>query len=112
MGPVRLKPGVLQFTSLNPFPNDKFYTLPNRKSLQTTISNLTKMEKKVLQTGTKLVMSNFSFSKSVFKILVLQTRKNQGLFGKRVSFTAEPHRTPSRDLLILQSVDTDEVDSI
>ena len=27
-------------------------------------------------------MSNFSFSHSVFKRLVLQTRKNQGLFGK------------------------------
>ena len=29
-----------------------------------------------------LVTSNFSFSRSVFKRLVLQTRKNQGLFGK------------------------------
>ena len=29
-----------------------------------------------------LVTSNFSFSYSVFKTLVLQTRKNQGLFGK------------------------------
>ena len=27
-------------------------------------------------------MSNFSFSHSVFQRLVLQTRKNQGLFGK------------------------------
>ena len=27
-------------------------------------------------------MSNFSFSYSVFRRLVLQTRKNQGLFGK------------------------------
>ena len=27
-------------------------------------------------------MSNFSFSDSVFKRLVLQTHKNQGLFGK------------------------------
>ena len=27
-------------------------------------------------------MSNFSFSHSVFKVLVLQTGKNQGLFGK------------------------------
>ena len=30
---------------LNTFPNDKFYTLPNRKSLQTTISNLMKVTK-------------------------------------------------------------------
>ena len=29
-----------------------------------------------------LVTSNFSFSHSVFKGLVMQTRKNQGLFGK------------------------------
>ena len=30
-------------------------------------------------------MSNFSFSYSVFKRLLLQTRKNQGLFGKRLN---------------------------
>ena len=29
-----------------------------------------------------LITSNFSFSHSVIKRLVLQTRKNQGLFGK------------------------------
>ena len=29
-----------------------------------------------------LITSNFSFSHSVLKRLVLQTRKNQGLFGK------------------------------
>ena len=29
-----------------------------------------------------LIMSNFSFSHSVFKRLLLQIRKNQGLFGK------------------------------
>ena len=29
-----------------------------------------------------LIMSNFSFSHSVFKRLVLQTRKHKGLFGK------------------------------
>ena len=32
-----------------------------------------------------LVTSNFSFSHSVFKRHVLQTRKNQGLFGKGLS---------------------------
>ena len=31
-----------------------------------------------------LVTSNFSFSHSVFKSLVQQTHKNQGLFGKRL----------------------------
>ena len=29
-------------------------------------------------------MSNFSFSHSVFKRLVMQTHKNQGLFGKEL----------------------------
>ena len=33
----------------------------------------------------KLATSNFSFSHSVFKRLLLQTRKNQGLFGKGLS---------------------------
>ena len=32
-----------------------------------------------------LITSNFSFSHSVFNRLVLQTRKNQGLFGKGLS---------------------------
>ena len=40
-------------------------------------------EKKTLLEKEKLlVTSNFSFSNSVFERLVLQTRKNQGLFGK------------------------------
>ena len=76
-------------TTINPFPNEKFLTLPNWKSLQTTISNLMKMAEsslKVLKTLLEkeklLVTSNFSFSQSVFKRLVLQTHKNQGLFGK------------------------------
>ena len=39
--------------------------------------------KKTLSEKEKLlVTSNFSFSHSVFKILVLKTRENQGLFGK------------------------------
>ena len=63
--------GILVFGKVNPFPNDKFETRPNSKALQTTILSLTKMAE-----------SNFSFSRSVFKRLVLQTRKNQGLFGK------------------------------
>ena len=37
-----------------------------------------------------LVTSNFSFSHCVFKRLVLQTCKNQGLFGKGLIF---PYRT-------------------
>ena len=32
--------------------------------------------------GELFIMSNFSFSLTVFKILLLQTRENQGLFWK------------------------------
>ena len=79
-------PTILNF---NPFPNDKFQTLPNWKILQTAISNLMKMAerspngwKKLWEKEKLLIMSNFSFSHSVFKWLVLQTHKNQGLFWK------------------------------
>ena len=50
--------------------------------------------KKTLWEKEKLrVMSNFSFSNSVFKRLVdlLQTRKNQGLFGKGLNMLSFRH---------------------
>ena len=37
---------------------------------------------KTLLEKDKLILMQLSFSHSVFKRLVLQTRKNQGLFGK------------------------------
>ena len=37
--------------------------------------------------GTLLVTSNFSFSHRVSKRLVLQTHKNQGLFGKELTLS-------------------------
>ena len=40
---------------LNPFPKDKFYTLPIWKSLQTTISNLTKNGRKLSKQVEKTV---------------------------------------------------------
>ena len=74
---------------INPFQNDKFFTFPKTRSLPMTISNLTKRtessqnELKTLSEKEKLlILSNFSFSLSVFKRLVLQTCKNQGLFEK------------------------------
>ena len=76
----------------NPFPNNKFWTFPNWKSLQTNILNLIKMaessvdgQETLWKKEKLLVMSNFSSSRIVFKRLVLQTRKNLGLFGKRLS---------------------------
>ena len=72
-----------------PFPNEKFWTLPNWRSLQTTILNLMKMAgrspkgwKTLGEMEKLLVTSNFSLTYSVFKRLVLRTSKNQGLFGK------------------------------
>ena len=54
-----------------------------------TISNVVKMaesstdgQKTLWEKEKLLVTSNFSFSDNVFKRLILQTRKNQGLFGK------------------------------
>ena len=47
--------------------------------------NFTKRLKTLWEKQKLLIMSNFLFSLSVFKRLVLQTRKNQGLFGKGLS---------------------------
>ena len=86
----------LDMTKLKAFADDKltlsqttsFRLFQTEKKFQTTILILMKMaesspkEKKTLWEKEKLlVTSNFSFSLSVFKRLVLQTRKNQGLFG-------------------------------
>ena len=45
-----------------------------------------------------LVASNYSFSHGVFKGHVLQTRKNQGLFGKGLthSHTMTPFDAPGK----------------
>ena len=45
-----------------------------------------------------LIMSNFSFSHSVFKRLVRQTHKNQGLFGQGLSHshTMAPFDAPGK----------------
>ena len=50
-----------------------------------------------------LIMSNFSFSHSVFKRLVLHTRKNQGLFGKGLTKAID-------DTLNLSSVNAFNID--
>ena len=41
-----------------------------------------------------LIMSNFSFSHSVFKRLLWQTHKNQGLFGKGLTNLPVPEHGP------------------
>ena len=52
-----------------------------------------------------LVTSNFSFSHSVFKRLVLQTRKNQGLFGKGLKGRL-PQKLQSKSPLSCEIVQT------
>ena len=56
--------------------NDKFWTLPNQKSLQTTILQNFKRKKIPWEKKKLLTRRNFSFSQSVFKRLPLQTHKN------------------------------------
>ena len=50
-----------------------------------------------------LVRSNFSFSHSVFKRLILQTRKNQGLLGKELSKHGF-YRRVSRKRVVIREV--------
>ena len=68
---------------INPLLNDIFLTLINWKTLETTISNFDnngwKFSKRVENTvgkGEIARYEHFFFSHSVFKRLVLQTRKN------------------------------------
>ena len=57
---------------------DNFTFDENERKFSKRVETLREKEK-------LLVTSNFSFSHSVFKRLLLQTRKNQGLFGKGLS---------------------------
>ena len=68
--------------------------LPNWKSLQTTISNLKKMEdsstnglKTLWEKEKLLVTSNFSFSHSVFKRLVLEKGLRENIIISMMSIT-------------------------
>ena len=76
-----------------------------------TISKLMKMaessqngQKTLWEKEKLLVASNFSFFHSVFKRLVLQTRKNQGLFRKGLRYQLETLNIYSRSKgqLVLQ----------
>ena len=72
------------FYLFNPFPNDTFFYFFKLKGFADNNLNFDENGKKFSKRveNTVLVMSNFSFSLSVFKRLKLQTRKNHGLFGK------------------------------
>ena len=66
---------IIDSSKLKEFAEDKFKCDENDGKFSKRVEN-------TVGKGEMLVTSNFSFSYSVFKRLVLQTRKNQGLFGK------------------------------
>ena len=70
---------VIVWEWVKEFADNNFKFDENSKKISKHVENTLKTlwEKEKL-----LVMNNFSFSQSVFKRRVLQTRKNQGLFGK------------------------------
>ena len=66
---------MLDSSKLKEFADDNFKFDENG-------GKFSKMGRKHWEKEKLLITSNFSLSYSVFKRLVLQTRKNQGLFGK------------------------------
>ena len=79
----------LQMISINPFPNNNILNWSKLKEFADDNfkfyengGNFFKWVENTVENEKLLFTSNFSFSHSVFKTLVMQTRKNQGLFGK------------------------------
>ena len=75
------------------FEDDNFKFDKNGKKFSKTVRKHCGKKEKLL------IMSNFSFSHSVFKRLVMQTHKNQGLFGKGLSAIA--HSSTNKQLMIM-----------
>ena len=89
---------------LNPFPNDKFFGDSAYKLKEFADDDFKfdengrkffkwvgeKKKKKTVGKEKLLVTSNISFSQGVSKRLVLQTRKNHGLFGKGLIHVSDP----------------------
>ena len=90
-----------RFEKLKPFPNDKLQTLPNPNSLQTTFSNWMKMAESsqesvenALEKGEIARYKQFHLFPQCFQRLEMQTRKNQGLFGKGLNLSRAPYLGP------------------
>ena len=65
-----------------------------------------KVQKTLWEMEKLLVMSNFSFSHSVFKKPLVQTCKNQGLFGKGlIDFEKNDRITTCPNLLLTEQND-------
>ena len=77
--------------SLDPFPNEKFQTLPNLEFADDNFrfdkngQKLSLWIKNTERKGEIASCEQFLFFPSVIKRLILQTRKNQGFFGKGLS---------------------------
>ena len=67
---------ILDSSNLKEFADDNFRFDENGRKFYKRVENTCEKNEKLL------VTSNFSFSHSVLKGLVLQTRNKQGLFGK------------------------------
>ena len=70
---------ILDFSKLKEFADDNSKFDENGRKFSTRVDNTVEKEK-------LRIMSNFSFSCSVFERLVLQTCKNQRLLGKRLIY--------------------------
>ena len=69
---------MLDSSKLKDFADDNFKFDKNGTDFSKSVENTVEKEK-------LLVTSNFSFSHGVFKRLLKQTRKNQGLLWERVN---------------------------
>ena len=72
------KQQISDSSKLKEFADDNFKVDENGRKLSKQVENTGETEK-------LLITSNFFFSHSVFKRLVLQTHKNQGLLGKELN---------------------------
>ena len=69
---------ILDFSKLKDSADDNFKFDKNGRKFSKWVENAVEKEK-------LLIKSNFSFSHSVFKRLIMETRENQGLFGKELT---------------------------
>ena len=76
---------ILDSPKRKQFADDNFNFDENERDFLKKVENTVGKEK-------LLVKINFSFARSVFKRLVLQTCINQGLFGKGLRFNPLPHK--------------------
>ena len=77
-------------TSNKPFPRRHILDSSKLKEFADDNFQFDERVENTVGKGEIVAKSNFSFSHSVFKRIVQQTRKNQGLFGKGLIFLLHP----------------------